>query len=128
MIILQNSRVDFGFYLETQRALGTVNIRSFFSLSDSFRLSRLTEVHSQDLRSVGARLNLSVHFKLGGKSLVVQLATLRTNNVILFHHKNLKQNQILKKFRFELEIFYLVRNAKKDLHHIGKHYTSKYDL
>ena len=92
MIILLNSLVDFGFYLETHRALGTVNIRSFFSLSDSFRLSRLTEVHNQDLRSEGARLNLSVHFKLGGgKSLVVELATLRTNNVILFHHKNLKQ-------------------------------------
>ena len=35
----------------------------------------------------------------------------------------------MKKFGFELlNISILVRNARKDLHHIGKHYTSKYDL
>ena len=85
MIILQNSWVDFGSYLETHRALGTVNIRSFFSVSDSFTLYRPTVVHKHDLLRLGASGNLSVHFKLDGKSLGVQLATLRTNNVIFFY-------------------------------------------
>ena len=74
--------------------------------------------------------NLSVHFKLDGKSLVVQLATLRTNNVIFFFISsyNLKQKSNFEEIQiWDFKYFYLVRNAKKDLHHIGKHYSSRYD-